>query len=48
MREPDRFDSEEVRKQMQYNGLLEVSRMRCDGYAIRMLPEEFLQRSVII
>ena len=42
----DDFDETMVKKQLKYNGILDICRIRKDGYPSRILVEDFLKRLV--
>lgn len=44
----NQFDEELVQEQLRYNGILEISHIRNQGWPVRFTFEEFLQRFVII
>lgn len=41
----DDFDETMVKKQLKYNGISEICRIRKDGYPSRILVEDFVRRS---
>ncbi|KAL4227394.1 hypothetical protein ACF0H5_012837 [Mactra antiquata] len=44
----EKFDSELIRRQLLCNGLMELAQLRRDGYPVRILFEDFVQRYGII
>ena len=43
---PDKFTPEYVIAQLRYTGVMETTRIRRQGYPMRLTPDEFLERSV--
>jgi myosin heavy subunit len=45
---PNLFAEEEVKRQLQYTGVMETVRIRREGFAIRLFFDEFLARYLLI